>query len=49
MRYYPEPESQIKDKVKAVLDIAKDFIALKAEVDKLDFDKLVKFQLVSII
>ena len=49
MRYYPEPESQIKDKVKVVLGIAKDFIALKAEVDKLDFDILVKFQLVSII
>ena len=63
MSYYPEPDSHIRDKVKAVLDLSnyatkkelehatdihtsalaakKDFVALKAEVDKLDINKLV--------
>ena len=63
MSYYPEPDSHIRGKVKAVLDLSncatkkeldhatgvdrsdlaakKDFIALKAVVDKLDINKLV--------
>ena len=63
MRFYPEPEIRIRDKVKLVLDLRnnatkkgldhatgvdttdlpakKDFIALKAEVDKLYINKLV--------
>ena len=63
MIYYPEPDSQVRDKVKVVLDLPhyatkkeldhakrvntshlaakKDFITLKAEVDKLDFNTLV--------
>ena len=63
MRFYPEPEIRIRDKVKVVLDLRnnatkkgldhatgvdttdlpakKDFIALKAEVDKLYINKLV--------
>ena len=62
MRYYPEPDSHIRDKVEVVLDLSnyatkkelqyvkgidtsdlavkKDFIALKAKVDKLDINKL---------
>ena len=62
MSYYPEPDSHIRDKVKAVLELSnytskkelehatgidtsdlaakKDFIDLKAEVDKLDINKL---------
>ena len=62
MSYYPEPDSNIRDKMKVVLDFSnyatkkelehatsietsdlaakKDFIALKAEVDKLDINKL---------
>ena len=63
MRYYPEPDSHIRDKGKVVLhlpnyaikkelenatgfdtidlDAKKIFVALKAEVDKLDIAKLV--------
>ena len=52
MSYYPEPNSHIRDKVKAVLELSnyvdtsnlaakRDFIALKAEVDKLDIIKVV--------
>ena len=63
MSYYPEPDSHIRDKVKAVLDLSnyatkkeldhatgvdrsdlaakKNFIALKAEVEKLDIVKLI--------
>ena len=63
MNYYPEPHSEIIDKVKVVLELSNyatkkelehatgvdtsdlaaksDFIALKAEVDKLGIDKLV--------
>ena len=62
--YYPQPDSHIRAKVKAVLELAnyaikqelehvtcvdtsnlaakKDFIALKAEVEKLDINDLVK-------
>ena len=64
MRYFPEPHSHIRDKVKVLLDLSnyatdkelehvtcvdtsdlaptKDFIILKAEVGKLDINKLVK-------
>ena len=46
MIYYPEADSNIRDNVKVVFDLSnyatkKDFIALKAEADKLDIDKLV--------
>ena len=62
MSYYPEPGSDIRDRVRIVLDLSNyatkelgyatgvggcdlsaktDFIALKAEVDKLDINKLV--------
>ena len=63
MRYYTEPDSHIRDKVKAGLDLSnyatkkeldhatgvdisdldakKDFVVLKAEVEKLDINKLV--------
>ena len=47
MSYYPEPESHIRDKVKVVLDFIDFlldflyFIALEAEVDKLDINKYV--------
>ena len=53
MSYYPEPNSPISDKVKVELDLTNyavdtsnlafkcDFIALKAEVDKLGINKLV--------
>ena len=63
MGYYPEPDSHIRDKVKAVLDLSnyatkkeldhatgvdisdldakKDFVVLKAEVEKLDINKFV--------
>ena len=46
MGYYPEPDSHIRDKVKVVLDLSsyatkKDFIALIAEVDEQDINKLV--------
>ena len=63
MIYYPEPEKDIKDKVKVVLGLSndatkkeldhdtrvdtsdlaakKDFVPLKAEVNKLDINKLV--------
>ena len=63
MGYYPEPDSHIRGKVKAVLDLSnyatkkeldhakvvdtfdlpakKDIAALKAEVGKLDINKLV--------
>ena len=47
MSYYPEPKSHIRDKVKVVLDFIDFlldflyFIALKAEVDKLDINKYV--------
>ena len=43
MSYYPEPENHIRDKVKVVLEFTdkKDFIALKADVEKLDINKLV--------
>ena len=67
MSYYPEPDSDIRDKVlPCVLDLSnyatneeldhttgiatfdsaakEDFIALKAEVDKLDINKLVNVQ-----
>ena len=48
--YYPEPDSRIRDKVKVVLDLSNyatknekksNFSALKAEVHKLDINKLV--------
>ena len=64
MRYFPEPHSHIRDKVKVLLDLSnyatnkelehvtrvdtsdlavtKDFIILKAEVGKLEINKLVK-------
>ena len=52
MSYYPEPDSHIRDKVISGLNHAtdvdtpdlptkKDFISLKAEVDKIDSNKLV--------
>ena len=45
MSYYPKPDSHIRDKVKVAFDLLnyaskKDFIALKAEVDKLDINRL---------
>ena len=53
MSYYPEPDSHIRDKVKVVLKLTnyatkrelehttRVFIALKAEVDKLEINKLI--------
>ena len=65
MIYYPEPDNDIKDKVKVILGLSndatkkeldhatrvdasdlaakKDFIPMKAEVNKLDINKLVNF------
>ena len=64
MSYYSEPDSNIRDKIKVLLDLSnyatkkeleyatgidasnlvvkKDFIALKAKVDKLDINELAK-------
>ena len=52
MSYYPQPDSNVRNKIKKELYLAtgvgtsdlaakKDFIALKAQVDKLDIAKLV--------
>ena len=53
MSYYPEPDGHINHKIKVLLDSSNyttkkkvdskkgDFIALKAEVDKVDISKLV--------
>ena len=52
MTYYPEPDSHRREKVKVVpdltnyatkkeLELLKSFVALKAEIDKLDNCKLV--------
>ena len=52
MSYYPEPDSHRREKVKVVqdltnyatkkeLELLKSFVALKAEIDKLDNNKLV--------
>ena len=54
MSYYPEPDSQVRDKVMRLkklndatgvdtsnLTAKRDFIAMKAEVGKLDINKLV--------
>ena len=47
LSYYPEQDSHIRDKFKAVFELSNyatknNFIALKAEVDKIDINKLVK-------
>ena len=46
MSYYPEPDSHIGYVIKVELDLsnyATDFIALKAELHKLDINKLFNF------